>query len=448
MSKIIIANVDSDAMCGTDMEPEIHALSSMCCCRLIALAEDDDLVVLPHSVSDAYIGYVNRLLGRNLSRDNVIVPRRGDEEQIILNFDSLCDGDVERQIAERVGSVRGWELEAYFLDRAVIHLAERLDLALDSRTRGYLRAGGAESYNSKVLFRQFAAACGVPIAEGRMASTAAELGRAVAELLNRTGRVMIKQDTNSGSAGNTAITTFDEDRLTGAWQVKRVPDGADVEKFATWLWPQIAVQRNTRVVVEVYHLSEQALYSELLVRGPGVAPLLLNFGEMRMEPTFIGFEIPSQRLSQFDIGEMISHSANLARAAADAGFTGYMNVDSILTMTGKIMFTEVNGRMGDCTHIDYWARKLLGDDYGRNHVLLTRNWIGASSFEDTLNALDEAGVSYSHETKSGVILPIEDVDRSGTFDYMVIGDTLEHALAIEALAHKALDFDPANHSVH
>ncbi len=448
MSKIIIANVDSDAMCGNDMEPEIHALSSMCCCRLIALAEDDDLVVLPHSVSDAYIAYVNRLLGRNLSRDNVIVPRRGDEEQIILNFDSLCDGDVEQQIARRVGSVKGWELEAYFLDRAVIHLAERLGLALDSRSSGFLRAGGAESYNSKVLFRQLAASCGVPIAEGRMAITAAELGRAVADLLPVTGRVMIKQDTNSGSAGNTAITTFDEDRLTGAWQVKRVPDGVDVEKFAAGIWPEVSVQRNTRVVVEVYHLSEQALYSELVIPGPGAAPLLLNFGEMRMEPTFIGFEIPSQRLSQFDIGEMIAHSANLARAAADAGFIGYMNVDSILTATGKIMFTEVNGRMGDCTHIDYWARKLLGDDYGRNHVLLTRNWLRASSFEDTLNVLDEAGVSYSHETKSGVILPIEDVDRSGTFDYMVIGDDLEHALAIEALAHKALDFDPATHSVH
>jgi hypothetical protein len=435
MPKIIIANVDSDAMCGTDMEPAIHALSSMCCCRLIALAENDDLVVLPHSVSGAFIRYVNGLLGRNLSRANVIVPRRGDSEQIILNFDSLCDGDVERQILRRAGSVQGWQLEAYFLDRAVMHLATRLGLAVDQRSAAFLRAGGAESYNSKVLFRQLGAACGVPIAEGAMASTAAELGRNVTELLGRTGRVMIKQDTNSGSAGNTAVTTFDEDTLTGAWQVCQVPDGADVEAFAASLWPRVAVQRNTRVVVEVYHLSEQVYYSELLVRGPGVAPVLMNFGEMRMEPTFIGFEIPSQRLSQFDIGEMISHSANLARAAGDAGFTGYMNIDSILTMSGQIMFTEVNGRMGDCTHIDYWARQLLGDDYGRHHVVLTRNWISATSFADTLSTLDEAGVAYSHETKSGVVLPIEDVDMSGTFDYMVIGDN-------------ALAFDPAYHSVH
>jgi hypothetical protein len=448
MPKIVIANVDSDAMCGTDMAPEIHALSSMCCCRLIVMAEDDDLVILPHSVSDAFITYVNGLFGRNLSAKNVIVPRRGDTEQIILNFDSLCDGDVERQVAERVGSVEGWALEAYFLDRAVIALAERLGLDVDERALGYLRAGGAESFNSKVLFRQLGAAAGIPIAEGRMASTAAELGHAVAELLPRTGRVMIKQDTNSGSAGNTAITTFGEDVLTGAWQVRQAPEDGDVEAFARALWPQVAVQRNTRVVVEVYHRSERVYYSELLIRGAGRAPLLLNFGEMRMEPTFIGFEIPSQQLSQFDIGEMIAHSAALGRAAGDAGFVGYMNIDSILTRTGKVMFTEVNGRMGDCTHIDYWARALLGDDYGRRHVLLTRNWISATSFAGTLRALDEAGVSYDHETRSGVVLPIEDVERSGTIDYLVIGDTLEHARDLEHRAHRALGFDPANHTFH
>ena len=78
MPKIIIANVDSDSMCGCDMPPEIHALSSMCCDRLLVMAEDDDLVVLPHSVSQEYIDYVNRLLGRHLTVSNVVVPREGD----------------------------------------------------------------------------------------------------------------------------------------------------------------------------------------------------------------------------------------------------------------------------------------------------------------------------------------------------------------------------------
>ncbi|MET7880083.1 peptide ligase PGM1-related protein [Micromonospora profundi] len=434
MSRIVIANVDSDAMCGNDMPPEIHALSSMCCCRLIVMAESEqDMVVVPHSISDEFIRYVNELLGRNLSARNVVVPRDGDEKQLILNDESLNDGYVAAEIRSRAGgSVAGWELETYFSDRAAVTLAEELQLAGAGPARNFLRAGGAETYNSKVLFRQLAEAIGAPVAEGRIAASERELAGAIAELMDRTGRVMVKQDLNSGSAGNTALTSFDEDVLTGASRVRRLTRGADVAEVARELWTEVAVQRNTRVVVEAYHFSQAVHYTEHYVHGPGRAPTLMNFGEMRMEPTFIGFEIPCQRLGPQDIGEMIAHATNLCREAGDRGFTGYMNVDSILTEDGQMLFTEVNGRMGDCTHIDYLARALVGDDYNRTHVVLTRNWLKATSFGATLKALGEAGVLFDHDTRSGVVIPIEDTDRSGTVDYMVIGHDAAHARDIEA----------------
>ena len=135
-------------------------------------------------------------------------------------------------------------------------------------------------------------------------------------------------------------------------------------------------------------------------------------------------------------------ATNLCREAGDRGFTGYMNVDSIVTEDGQVLFTEVNGRMGDCTHIDYLARALVGDDYNRSRVVLTRNWVQASSFGGTLKALDEAGVLFDHESRTGVVIPIEDVDRSGTLDYMVIGRDAGHAHELEALTMAALNFTP------
>ncbi len=87
-------------------------------------------------------------------------------------------------------------------------------------------------------------------------------------LLPETGRVIIKQDLNSGGAGNTAVTRFGDQSLTGAADVRAVSDDTDLEALATELWPGLAVQRTTRVVVEAYHSAAQVYYSELWVPGP------------------------------------------------------------------------------------------------------------------------------------------------------------------------------------
>jgi pre ATP-grasp domain-containing protein/pheganomycin biosynthesis PGM1-like protein len=447
MPKVIVANVDSDSMCGNDMPPEIHALSSMCCCRLLVMAEDDDLVVLPHSVSEEYIEYVARLLGRNLSRHNVVVPRDGDVRQLILNDASLNDGYVAARIRERAGSLDGWRMEAYFLDRPVLALADELGLPLhgvddetDRVCRDFLRCGGAETFNSKVLFRQLAGTVKAPVPAGRVASSEHELAVAIRTLLPDTGRVIIKQDMNSGSAGNTVVTAHGDTRLTGASRVVPVPEaGCDFDVLAAELWPLVMVQRNTRVVVEAYHEAAQVYYSELWVPGPSGTPKLLNFGEMRMEPTFIGFEIPGQRMLAPDLGDMAAHSMNLAAEAGRRGFVGYINIDSITTVDGALFFNEVNGRMGCCTNIDYLARVLVGEDYTRERVVLTYNWIDVGDFPAAVKALDDAGLGFDRESRTGVVIAIEDVERCGAIDYMVIGRDLAHAHDLEKRALAAFD---------
>ena len=225
-----------------------------------------------------------------------------------------------------------------------------------------------------------------------------ELARALRVLLPETGRVIIKQDLNSGGAGNTAVTRFGEQSLTGASHVRAVTDDTDLDALATELWPDLAVQRTTRVVVEAYHRAAEVYYSELWVPGPLGSPAFLNFGEMRMEPTFIGFEIPGQRMSASHLADMTAHSMNLAREAGRRGFVGYMNIDSIVTEDGRVFFNEVNGRMGCCTNIDYLARTLVGEDYLRSRVVLTYNWVEVGDFSAALKTLDEAGVASTMPT--------------------------------------------------
>jgi len=193
------------------------------------------------------------------------------------------------------------------------------------------------------------------------------------------------------------------------------------------------------VVAEAYHRPAHAYYSELWVPGPGGSPRMLNFGEMRMEPTFIGFEIPGQQMLPADLADMAAHSMNLAEEAGRRGFVGYVNIDSITTADGSLLFNEINGRMGCCTNIDYLARVLVGEDYTRQRVVLTYNWIGVTDFAAAVTAIEDAGVAFDHTTRTGVVIAVEDVARCGAVDYMVVGLDAGHARELEKRALVALE---------
>jgi hypothetical protein len=431
MPKMIIANVDSAAMCGSRRDELDYAHSAMSAQRLLATVTDEDVVLLPQMPAEEFLAYSNELLGRSLSEKNVVVPRRGRQDGLIWTYEALNDGDVAAQIEARAGSVAGWDLLAYFLDRPVLALAESLQLRIPAASTGFLRAGGAESLNSKAVFREIADSAGTPVAAGRVVSSASELAHAVRDLLDATGHVIVKQDLNLGGAGNTVLTLSDTAEFTGARTTVNLSGIGAVDDAAAVLWPQVAVDRNTRAVVETYHPTERVLYSELFVHGPGRAPELLNFGEMRMEPVFIGFEMPTQAVGVFDAATMAAHSMDLARAAGERGFRGYMNIDSLLTTTGRLLFTEVNGRMGACTHIDVLARELVGPRYQATHVLLTRNRVQVPSLTASLRALEQAGLGFDHGRGEGCVVAAEGVAATGTLEYLIFAPDLDRARELE-----------------
>jgi ABC-type polar amino acid transport system ATPase subunit len=90
--------------------------------------------------------------------------------------------------------------------------------------------------------------------------------------------------------------------------------------------------------------------------------------------------------------------------------------------------------MGCCTNIDYLARVLIGEDYTRQRVVLTYNWIDVTDFAVAVQALDTAGVAFDPESKTGVVIAVEDVARCGAIDYMVVGHDVAHARELEKRA--------------
>ncbi len=157
-----------------------------------------------------------------------------------------------------------------------------------------------------------------------------------------------------------------------------------------------------------------------------------------MAPVFVGLELHGGTVSDVDSAMMVAQCAQIARAAGERGFYGYLNVDSLLTAGGDVMLSEINGRMGGCTHIDVLCRALLGPRYARTHALVTRNRVRVSSFSEALRALADAGLLFDHGRTEGIVFAAEAVASTGTVEYIAIARTLADARRLAAATDAAL----------
>jgi hypothetical protein len=365
MPRLIVANVDGLAMSGSPRDDEDYRHSAMAAERLLVFLSEGDLIVLPQAPSEAFLTYSNTLLGRRVRADQIIVPRQGREEGLIWSYEALNSSDLYDQVRARAGAVDNWELLAFFLDRPVLAFADALDLRLPGGSAGFLRAGGAESLNSKAVFREMAESTGVPVAPGAVVGSAAELAHQIERLITETGSVIVKQDVNLGGVGNAVLTLMDRDEFAGSRITIKLPHLDALPAVADRLWPRVASGLNTKAIVETYYADARPLCCELFAHGRDSLPEVRNFGEMLMSPVFVGLELHSGTLGEVDAAVMVAQCVQLAHMAAGRGFHGYLNIDSLLTSSGEILVNEINGRMGGCTHIDEWCRVLVGPDYAQ-----------------------------------------------------------------------------------
>jgi Pre ATP-grasp domain/PGM1 C-terminal domain len=445
MPKLLLANPNSRAMTARpeDIPADVRPFYDVIGDRLLWTLEDGDIAVIPGPVNHAFLAYLSDLLG--LAGPPTVLSLRdfpgqtwypGERSELLALLHTL--------IADSGHPPADWRVECYLHDRDVAGWERSLGLA--PAAAGQFAQSTADLANSKVVFRSLTTACGVPIPEGRVADRGDELVDTVVDLLGRTGSVIVKQDQNSGGDGNVLISTDPTVERFGAYHAVR-PAAVDAAEVRAALAPLGLAERPelpggtapARHVVEVYHPACRTLSSEVYV-PPSGAPVLVNYGDMRMEPQWKGYVFPPQDLPTSLHAQLGAHSQQIAILAGQIGYHGLVNIDLIVDPAGRLLFTEFNGRAGGATNLDVMARRLLGPDYLDRYVLASHNGLPAPSLPALLAELDGHGLRYQRGGEPcGVVVATDNTAATGTIEYLVIGRDWDETRLIEAQLDKVLE---------
>lgn len=329
MPKLVLANPHSRAMTARldDLPAKTRRGCDIEAARMLWSLAADDIAVIPGPVDKAFLDYLTDVLGMPGSVPTVLSMQDYGGTNWYPHDNAELVAEIGNRIAASGFDLREWTVSCYIRDRDIAHW-ERL-LGLDTDAAPYAQDLAA-LINSKAVFRALAAAAGTPIPEGYVVDAGTELVDTVVELIHRTGSVIVKQDLNSGGYGNTLITIDTDVIGFGAAQVVRLAADSDL----TSALPR-ALHRNDLVlgdtldlprgmapakfIVEVYQPDSRSLSSELHIPRFG-APVLRNYGEMRMEPMWSGFVLP-HRIYRRPCTRNSAPTASRSRAARSASAT-------------------------------------------------------------------------------------------------------------------------------
>ncbi len=430
---LIIGNIDGESQVGepekrTDSEKRESAIVAN---RLAWLAEPGDLLLLPFEIGREFLNYSLCLRGHAPDSVRVITPPGKQDDVRILTYGTLSDAALIQELRRAMDSSPTWSVVPYYFDRAVANLTLKISDFSDVVAPGltFFREGGAEILNSKIEFRRIAEAYKIPVAKGHNCYSADELIHAVDELLPETENVIIKQDINAGGDGNVVVSRTPRSEALGSRRTMVLRGAHDLRD----LWDSMIGSRNVALVVESYYDVVNVFYSEFEIPRASESPHLLNYGDMRMEPVWNGFQIPPETLSLQHAGEFVAASALLAEIAQRRGYTGKINIDGILTDQGQVLITEINGRLGGCTHLHELSQSLYGANYASHYAIVTRNNCRPVSrdFNELLNLLDTRGLLVQRPGQEGMIIATEDLSHSGTIEYMIVARDFQRAHQLE-----------------
>jgi hypothetical protein len=403
--KVIVGNVDCEAQRGRTRPADGAVVAR----RLVWLAEPGDLLVMPAPISDEMMEYASDLVPLDGVRQ-VSASEPGSATRL-LTEKTIADPMFVSRVSAMITSPS--ELVSYFPDRGALTLAQHIGARFD------VQVDDVSDMNRKSVFRKIAVDAGIPVAPGTVCATEDELCAGLRAFIDHTGEVIVKQDLASGGEGNVAVTRFGErTRHKGTNETMNVGSESDFARIARLLFARFAGNINDRIVVESYLPSTTVVCSELLGTGK-----LLTWGMMRMEPMFVGFEIPTVFDKSSDFERLSSILARHCR-----GYVGRLNCDAFLSTDGDLIFSEINVRLGGCTHIDVLARRLLGDGYARSRVLHTRHHCRTRL---SFSRLVEQIPPFEKDSRTGVIVLTEDLERSASFEYLAIGRTRQEVLSLE-----------------
>lgn len=438
MPKLVLANPHSRAMTARldDLPAKVRRGCDVEAARMLWSLDPQDIAVIPGPIDKDFLAYLTRLLG--ISPNLAVLSMqdyRGVDWYPPANSELVAE--VKSRIAASGFDRTEWTVSSYIHDRDIAHWQRLLGVDTDAAP---FAQDLASLVNSKAVFRALAHAADIPVPEGFVVTTGRELLDTVIELIDRTGTVIVKQDQNSGGYGNTIITTDPNVTGIGALRVVRLSPGGDLrtdlpkalQENDLPLGETMELPRGAapaKFIVEVYRPNSRSLSSEMSIPRIG-APVLRNYGEMRMEPMWTGFVLPAVDLPVTVSAQFCADSQQIAILAQRLGYHGLINIDSIVGLDNRLAYTEFNGRAGGVTNNDTIAHRLLGPGYLHSHVLLTRIGVPAPRTPELVECLERAGIHFDPLRRSGVIIAADDAITT-TIEYLIIGRDKTEAIHIE-----------------
>jgi Pre ATP-grasp domain/PGM1 C-terminal domain len=437
--KLVVGNVDAETMvAGSSRLPYASKCGSAGAAQRLSWAlQDGDVLVSPTPPSDDLLDYVSGFTGLCPASVSIVTPPQVPDDITLISSDQLTT-ELLPDIKNALSAAPEWELFPYYFDRSLAWLARHLGLHVDPALLEFCLEGGSEDLNTKSSFRRIAASTGLPVPEGAVCSTGRQVLLAVQDLVGVTGELIVKQDVSASGGGNVVLTDSARTESVGARETLGFRSRRDLLEAASALWDRLTGPENRVLVVEAYHENTSSPYAEFRIPPDGRAPRLTDHGDQRMEPLWVGFEIPPATLAAHQMAHLVSGATVAAGVARDRGYRGPINVDAIRTLDGRILFTEVNARIGGPTHIHALAERLLGPGYEDRNVVLTRNRVPAPPFRRALALLDAAGLLFLPGRGEGILLLIDDWARRGVTETMTVAPDRDRALRIEQEALRIL----------
>jgi Pre ATP-grasp domain/PGM1 C-terminal domain len=432
MPRVLIANVDNECMLPErwELTDEFCLASSIAAERVAWFAEPGDIVVLQRQPSRQLTDHIARTMGYAPGAVTYLTPDWNGAHYRPIAANELLNTGLAERVSAMMGDPRDWSLYPYCHERGAQRFAERLGLG-DRQVRHFMKQGGAELLNDKRIFRSLAAGRNVAIAHGTVCNTQWELEASVRSLIDITGRVILKQDRNSGGYGNLIISRHDAPDSVGAQEVLIATDDAAIRDQTAIAWSRLAFGEHAVLVVEVYYPTALAVTAEFRVDSARNGVTFLNCGEVRQAPILSGLIMPCA-LPAYQLASFIANTTELARLCCDLGYDGLLNIDGIITTGGAVIINEINGRIGACSHIHRILQAVGGPSYGSDLVVMSHSKTVAMSVDDVFGVMKRHKLGFDAETRRGIIIVSEDAAETGHLGYISIAPSRALAANIES----------------
>jgi hypothetical protein len=422
---LIVGNTRTVEMVG-----ELAALSALerqsggCAAfRLLWFARPGDIVVLPSWPRAEFLDYVTGMTGIEPSDLLLLVPPPGALGADLLTPDRTADPGFRHQLAEAVRQRSADQVLAVYKDVALAQLADSVGLALPGHA--FSAQGGDAILNSKAGFRAIAAGAGTPIVPGAVVRGPAEATAVAGELLAAGHSVIVKQEFASGAHGNELLSRVPVARVAGAVRSVALKDASQLAEYFVEHWDRLTARSRNRLVIERYLTDCDTVYAEYWIGDRGCD--LLGVAEILMDPYPIGEVVPGRASEPATRQALLAAGSKLCNAVHAMGYRGYLSMDSIRTPAGEVYATETNARMSGSTHLhQVILGRLLA---GHSRVLLEMHDWRVPSFAAAVQRLAEAGLAFSRERGTGVLLTT-DLMPDSTVTYCVVAADLPAAQAV------------------